>query len=92
MTSPSRPSNSHVVKMKSLHADVFVDITGPKFAAQAIRKAAEIGWKPIHFLNSVSSSNRRRHQAGRSRKFAGYHFGGCSEWIHSIRNGRTTLA
>ena len=48
--------DSHVVKMKSLNADVFVDITGPKFAAQAIRKAAQIGWKPLHFLNSVSTS------------------------------------
>lgn len=48
--------NSHVVKMKSLNADVFVDITTPKFAAQAIKKAAEIGWKPLHFLNSVSTS------------------------------------
>ena len=48
--------DSHVVKMKSLNADVFVDITGPKFAAQAIRKAAEIGWKPLHFLNLVSAS------------------------------------
>jgi len=48
--------DSHVVKMKSLNADVFVDITTPKFAAQAIRKAAEIGWKPLHFLNSVSTS------------------------------------
>ncbi len=42
--------DSHIVKMKSLNADVFVDITGPKFAAQAIRKAAEIGWKPLHLL------------------------------------------
>src|SRR5947209_10605618 len=48
--------DSHVVKMKSLNADVFVDIAGPKFAAQAIKKNAEIGWKPLHFLNSVSSS------------------------------------
>jgi len=48
--------DSHIVKMKSLNADVFVDITGPKFAAQAIRKAAEIGWKPLHFLNIVSTS------------------------------------
>jgi branched-chain amino acid transport system substrate-binding protein len=47
---------SHIVKMKSLHADVFVDVTTPKFAAQAIRKAAEIGWKPLHFLNNVSTS------------------------------------
>jgi ABC-type branched-subunit amino acid transport system substrate-binding protein len=48
--------DSHVVKMKSLKADVFVNITTPKFAAQAIRKAAEIGWKPMHFLNVVSTS------------------------------------
>jgi ABC-type branched-subunit amino acid transport system substrate-binding protein len=48
--------DSHVVKMKSQNADVFVDIAGPKFAAQAIRKAAEIGWKPLHILNSVSNS------------------------------------
>jgi ABC-type branched-subunit amino acid transport system substrate-binding protein len=48
--------DSHIVKMKSVKADVFVDITGPKFAAQAIRKAAEIGWRPLHFLNSVSTS------------------------------------
>jgi ABC-type branched-subunit amino acid transport system substrate-binding protein len=48
--------DSHIVKMKSLGADVFVDITTAKFAAQAIRKAAEIGWKPLHFLNNVSTS------------------------------------
>jgi branched-chain amino acid transport system substrate-binding protein len=48
--------DSHIVKMKSLNADVFVDITGPKFAAQAIRKIAEIGWKPLHFLNNTTVS------------------------------------
>jgi ABC-type branched-subunit amino acid transport system substrate-binding protein len=48
--------DSHVVKMKSQNADVFVDIAGPKFAAQAIRKAAEIGWKPLHVLVSTSNS------------------------------------
>jgi ABC-type branched-subunit amino acid transport system substrate-binding protein len=48
--------DSHVVKMKSLNTDAFVDITTAKFAAQAIKKAAEIGWKPLHFLNNVSSS------------------------------------
>jgi branched-chain amino acid transport system substrate-binding protein len=48
--------DTHIVKMKSLNADVFVDITGPKFAAQAIRKAAEIGWKPLHILNNTSVS------------------------------------
>jgi len=54
---PVEPTiDSHIVKMKSLNADVFVDVTTPKFAAQAIRKVAEIGWKPLHFLTSVSSS------------------------------------
>lgn len=48
--------DSHVVKMKSFHADVFVDIASPKFAAQAIRKAAQIGWKPLHFLATTSTS------------------------------------
>jgi branched-chain amino acid transport system substrate-binding protein len=48
--------DSHIVRMKSLNADVFVDITGAKFAAQAIRKAAQIGWKPLHVLNNVSAS------------------------------------
>jgi ABC-type branched-subunit amino acid transport system substrate-binding protein len=48
--------DSHIVKMKSLNADVFVDIAGPKFAAQAIKKAAEVGWKPLHLLNNVSAS------------------------------------
>jgi ABC-type branched-subunit amino acid transport system substrate-binding protein len=47
---------SHIVKMRSLNADVFVDVTTAKFAAQAIKKSAEIGWKPLHFLNSVSTS------------------------------------
>ena len=48
--------DSHVVKMKSLNADVFVDVATPKFAAQAIRKTGEIGWKPLHILNSVATS------------------------------------
>jgi branched-chain amino acid transport system substrate-binding protein len=48
--------DSHIVKMKALNADVFVNVTTAKFAAQAIRKAAEIGWTPLHFLNNVASS------------------------------------
>jgi hypothetical protein len=35
---------------------VFVDIATPKFAAQAIKKVAEIEWKPLHILNNVSAS------------------------------------
>ena len=48
--------DSHIVKLKASNADVFVDIGTPKFAAQAIKKVAEIGWKPLHFLNNVSAS------------------------------------
>jgi branched-chain amino acid transport system substrate-binding protein len=48
--------DSHIVKLKAAGADVFVNITTPKFAAQAIKKNAEIGWKPAHFLNNVSAS------------------------------------
>src|SRR5437763_6543615 len=48
--------DSHIVKLKSLGADVFFNVTTPKFAAQAIKKMNEIGWKPVHFLNNVSAS------------------------------------
>jgi branched-chain amino acid transport system substrate-binding protein len=48
--------DNHIVKLKSSGADVFMDITTPKFAAQAIKKVAEIEWKPLHFLNNVSAS------------------------------------
>src|SRR5689334_50022 len=48
--------DSHIVNLKASGADVFFDVAIPKFAAQAIKKAAEIGWKPTHFLNNVSSS------------------------------------
>src|SRR5262249_8780272 len=48
--------DSHIVTLKASGADVFINITTPKFAAQAIKKNAEIGWKPLHFLNNVSAS------------------------------------
>ena len=48
--------DSQMVSLKASGADVFFNVTTPKFAAQAIKKAAEIGWKPLHLLNSVSSA------------------------------------
>jgi branched-chain amino acid transport system substrate-binding protein len=48
--------DGHIVKLKASGADVFVDIATPKFAAQAIKKLAEVEWKPLHFLNNVSAS------------------------------------
>ena len=48
--------DSQMIQLKNSGANVFFNITTPKFAAQAIRKAAEIGWKPAHYLNNVSAS------------------------------------
>jgi branched-chain amino acid transport system substrate-binding protein len=48
--------DSQIVTLQSSGADTFFNITTPKFAAQAIRKVADIGWKPVHYLNQVSSS------------------------------------
>jgi branched-chain amino acid transport system substrate-binding protein len=47
---------SQMIQLKNSGANVFFNITTPKFAAQAIKKAAEIGWKPTHYLNNVSAS------------------------------------
>jgi branched-chain amino acid transport system substrate-binding protein len=48
--------DSQIVELKNSGANVFFNITTPKFAAQAIRKVYDIGWKPMHFLNNVSTS------------------------------------
>jgi branched-chain amino acid transport system substrate-binding protein len=48
--------DSQVIGMKAAGCDVFVNTGIPKFAAQAIRKAAEIEWKPLHILSSIGSS------------------------------------
>ena len=48
--------DNHIVKLKSTGADIFFNVTTPKFAAQAIKKIAEIEWKPLHILNNVSFS------------------------------------
>jgi branched-chain amino acid transport system substrate-binding protein len=48
--------DSQIVNLKNSGANVFYNVTIPKFATQAIKKAHDIGWKPLHLLNSVSSS------------------------------------
>src|SRR6266404_2709866 len=54
---PTDPTvDSQIVTLKTLGADIFFNEASPKFAAQAIRKAAEIGWKPVQFLASISNS------------------------------------
>jgi branched-chain amino acid transport system substrate-binding protein len=53
----SEPSiDNHIVKLKAAGVDVFISITTPKFAAQAIKKLAEIDWHPLHILSNVSAS------------------------------------
>ncbi len=48
--------DSQIINLKASGADVFFNATTPKFAAQSIKKMAEIGWKPVHILNQVSTS------------------------------------
>ena len=48
--------DSQIVQLQSSGADVFVNITLPKFTAQAIRKAYDIGWKAVQYVTNVSSS------------------------------------
>ena len=48
--------DSQIVSLKGSGADVFVNITTPKFSALAIRKVYDTGWKPVHYLNNVGAS------------------------------------
>ena len=48
--------DNHIVKLKSTGADIFFDVATPKFAAQAIKKVAEVDWKVLHILNNVSAN------------------------------------
>jgi branched-chain amino acid transport system substrate-binding protein len=48
--------DSQVVQIKGANPDIFVNIATPKFAAQAIKKVAELGWHPVQFLTNVSGS------------------------------------
>ena len=48
--------DSQIVQLQASGANVFFNVGTPKFAAQAIRKAYDIGWKPVQYLNNVSSS------------------------------------
>ena len=48
--------DSQIVQLQSSGADVFINITVPKFTAQAIRKAYDIGWKAVQYVTNVSSS------------------------------------
>jgi branched-chain amino acid transport system substrate-binding protein len=48
--------DSQISKLKASSADIFVNFSTPRFGALAIRKVAELGWKPVHFINTTASS------------------------------------
>jgi branched-chain amino acid transport system substrate-binding protein len=48
--------NSQIISLKTSGADILFNVATPKFAAQAIRKVAELDWHPLHLLNNVSNS------------------------------------
>ena len=48
--------DERVVKLKAAGADIFISFTSQKFAAQGIKKAAEINWHPMHIISNVSAS------------------------------------
>ena len=48
--------DSQVAALKESGATVFVNAATPKFAAQAIRKIGDLGWKVDHFITNVSVS------------------------------------
>jgi branched-chain amino acid transport system substrate-binding protein len=48
--------SSQIITLQASGADIFFNVATPKFAAQAIRKVAELGWKPVHILNNVANS------------------------------------
>jgi len=66
----SEPSiDNHIVKLKSTNADIFVNISTPKFAAQAIKKMSEIQWKR-RTSSTTSRLGRQRESAGATRSRA----------------------
>ena len=48
--------DSQIVSIKAANPDIFLNIATPKFAAQAIKKVGEMGWKPVHIVTNVSAS------------------------------------
>ena len=54
MTDPT--VDSQILQLRNSNANVFFNVTTPKFGAQAIKKTAEIGWKMTHYLVSVAAS------------------------------------
>ena len=82
--------DSQIIQLKDSGANVFFNISTPKFAAQAIRKAADINWKPAQYLTNVSASVARGDEAGRLREQPGHHHRRLPQGSHRQAVGRRT--
>ena len=76
-TSPT--VDSQVVQIKAANPDIFINISTPKFAAQAIKKIGELKWNPVAFPHQRLGVGRQRHEAGRLREQPGHSQRGLSE-------------
>ena len=83
--------DSQIVTLKASGANVFFDASSPKFAAQAIRKAFELGWRPTHFLSLTGNSVPARSCQPASRRQLAL-FPRVQTRIPVIRCGRVTRA
>ena len=70
--------DSQVIQLKDSGANVFFNIAIPKFAAQAMRKAADIGWKPAHLPQQRVVERRLGDEAGRLRERPGRDHRACT--------------
>ncbi|MBN9428773.1 MAG: ABC transporter substrate-binding protein, partial [Burkholderiales bacterium] len=46
---------SQIISLAASEADVFMNITSPKFTIQAIRKVSDLNWQPLHILPITSN-------------------------------------
>ena len=78
--------DSQILTLQGSGADTFINITTPKFGAQAVRKAWDSGWKPLHIINNVSASvgigadSRGPREVGRSDDRAVYKDPNDPQW------------
>ena len=55
-----------IATLKASRADIFLDVTTPKFATMAIKRSAELGWRPEHIISTVSEFDSGSLAPGRS--------------------------
>ena len=84
--------DSQIIQLKDSGANVFFNIAMPKFAAQAMRKAADLGWKPAHIPQQRVGPGRHGDEAGGLRQRAGHHHGGLAQGSDRPAVGRRRRA